>query len=261
MASSVANKTNPISKGEFKNQVISDYIAAYKSRQTSLTGRKEVLTGKAKFGIFGDGKEVAQVAMARYMQNGDFRAGYYRDQTIMFALGLSDVQKFFAQLYAHPSTEHEPSSAGRSMNGHFGTRMLDDNGNWLPQTDRINISSDISPTAGQMPRALGLAFASKVYKSNKDLHKETKFSKEGNEISWATIGNAFPMVAQDISFPSLENLVSLCRSLLDLYTLEAKASPRALGICPAVGDMSEDMLMRSVCGSQLPLSSSIRVPK
>lgn len=190
MASSVANKTNPISKGEFKNQVISDYIAAYKSRQTSLTGRKEVLTGKAKFGIFGDGKEVAQVAMARYMQNGDFRAGYYRDQTIMFALGLSDVQKFFAQLYAHPSNEHEPSSAGRSMNGHFGTRMLDDNGNWLPQTDRINISSDISPTAGQMPRALGLAFASKVYKSNKDLHKETKFSKEGNEISWATIGNA-----------------------------------------------------------------------
>jgi TPP-dependent pyruvate/acetoin dehydrogenase alpha subunit len=156
MASSVANKTNPISKDEFKNQVISDYITAYKSRQTSLTGRKEVLTGKAKFGIFGDGKEVAQVAMARYMQNGDFRAGYYRDQTIMFALGLSDVQKFFAQLYAHPSTEHEPSSAGRSMNGHFGTRMLDDDGNWLPQTDRINISSDISPTAGQMPRALGL---------------------------------------------------------------------------------------------------------
>ncbi|MGK0369517.1 MAG: TPP-dependent pyruvate/acetoin dehydrogenase alpha subunit, partial [Bacteroidia bacterium] len=190
MASSVANKTNPISKDEFKNQVISDYITAYKSRQTSLTGRKEVLTGKAKFGIFGDGKEVAQVAMARYMQNGDFRAGYYRDQTIMFALGLSDVQKFFAQLYAHPSTEHEPSSAGRSMNGHFGTRMLDDNGDWLTQTDRINISSDISPTAGQMPRALGLAFASKVYKSNKDLHKETKFSKEGNEISWATIGNA-----------------------------------------------------------------------
>ena len=191
MATDVAKQTSAsISKQEFTNQVKSDYITAYKSRQTSLIGRKEVLTGKAKFGIFGDGKEVAQVAMARYMQNGDFRAGYYRDQTVMFALGLSDVQKFFAQLYAHPSTEHEPSSAGRSMNGHFGTRMLDNDGNWLPQTDRINISSDISPTAGQMPRALGLAFASKVYKSNSDLHKNTNFSKKGNEVSWATIGNA-----------------------------------------------------------------------
>jgi len=191
MVTDVAKQSSAsISKQEFIDQVKSDYITAYKSRQTSLIGRKEVLTGKAKFGIFGDGKEVAQVAMARYMQNGDFRAGYYRDQTIMFALGLSDVQKFFAQLYAHPSTEHEPSSAGRSMNGHFGTRMLDDNGEWLPQTDRINISSDISPTAGQMPRALGLAFASKVYKSNKDLHQSTDFSKQGNEVAWATIGNA-----------------------------------------------------------------------
>ena len=191
MVTDVAKQSSAsISKQEFIDQVKSDYITAYKSRQTSLIGRKEVLTGKAKFGIFGDGKEIAQVAMARYMQDGDFRAGYYRDQTIMFALGLSDVQKFFAQLYAHPSTEHEPSSAGRSMNGHFGTRMLDDNGEWLPQTDRINISSDISPTAGQMPRALGLAFASKVYKFNKDLHQSTNFSKQGNEVAWATIGNA-----------------------------------------------------------------------
>jgi 2-oxoisovalerate dehydrogenase E1 component len=191
MALDVAKQTSTsISKQEFIDQVKSDYITAYRSRQTSLIGRKEVLTGKAKFGIFGDGKEVAQVAMARYMSNGDFRAGYYRDQTIMFALGLSDVQKFFAQLYAHPSVDHEPSSAGRSMNGHFGTRLLDNEGNWLPQTDRINISSDISPTAGQMPRALGLAFASKVYKSNKDLHQNTTFSKKGTEISWATIGNA-----------------------------------------------------------------------
>ncbi len=191
MVTDVAKQSSAsISKREFIDQVKSDYITAYKSRQTSLIGRKEVLTGKAKFGIFGDGKEIAQVAMARYMQDGDFRAGYYRDQTIMFALGLSDVQKFFAQLYAHPSTEHEPSSAGRSMNGHFGTRMLDDNGEWLPQTDRINISSDISPTAGQMPRALGLAFASKVYKFNKDLHQSTNFSKQGNEVAWATIGNA-----------------------------------------------------------------------
>jgi len=191
MATSVAKASKtPISKDDFKQQVIADYIPAYKSRQTSLTGRKEVLTGKAKFGIFGDGKEVAQVAMARYMANGDFRAGYYRDQTLMFALGLSDVQKFFAQLYAHPSAEHEPSSAGRSMNGHFGTRMLDDNGDWLPQTDRINISSDISPTAGQMPRVLGLAFASKIYKQNKNLHSKTDFSDKGNEIAWGTIGNA-----------------------------------------------------------------------
>ncbi len=179
-----------LSKDEFIQEVITDYIIAYKSRQTSLIGRKEVLTGKAKFGIFGDGKEVAQVAMARYMRNGDFRAGYYRDQTLMFALGLSDVQKFFAQLYAHPSAEHEPSSAGRSMNGHFGTRMLDDNGDWLKQTDRINISSDISPTAGQMPRVLGLAFASKVYKENENLHHKTDFSDQGNEIAWGTIGNA-----------------------------------------------------------------------
>ena len=191
MATSVAKTSNTqISKEEFKQQVVSDYITAYKSRQTSLIGRKEVLTGKAKFGIFGDGKEVAQVAMARFMAPGDFRAGYYRDQTIMFALGLSDEEKFFAQLYAHPSTEHEPSSTGRSMNGHFATRMLDDHGAWLPQTDRINVSSDISPTAAQMPRLLGLAFASKVYKQNTNLSHKTDFSNNGNEIAWGTIGNA-----------------------------------------------------------------------
>lgn len=155
-----------------------------------MIGRKEVLTGKAKFGIFGDGKEVAQVAMARFMEKGDFRAGYYRDQTLMFALGLSDVQKFFAQLYAHPSTEEEPASGGRSMNGHFATRMLDGEGQWLSQTDGINVSADISPTAGQMPRLLGLAFASKVYKENKSLHQHAKFSNKGAEIAWGTIGNA-----------------------------------------------------------------------
>jgi 2-oxoisovalerate dehydrogenase E1 component len=188
--SNTSASPDSLSKDEFIQEVITDYIIAYKSRQASLIGRKEVLTGKAKFGIFGDGKEVAQVAMARYMRNGDFRAGYYRDQTLMFALGLSNIQKFFAQLYAHPSVEHEPSSAGRSMNGHFGTRMLDDNGEWLKQTDRINISSDISPTAGQMPRVLGLAFASKVYKENENLHHKTDFSDKGNEIAWGTIGNA-----------------------------------------------------------------------
>ena len=189
MATQLAEQST-LSKSEFIDQVINDYRTAYSSRIASLIGRKEVLTGKAKFGIFGDGKEVAQVAMARFMENGDFRAGYYRDQTLMFALGLSDTQKFFAQLYAHPDKEQEPSSAGRSMNGHFSTRMLDDEGNWLKQTDRINISSDISPTASQMPRVLGLAFASKIYKSNKDLHANTNFSKQGNEIAWGTIGNA-----------------------------------------------------------------------
>lgn len=189
MATQLAEQST-LSKSEFIDQVINDYRTAYSSRIASLIGRKEVLTGKAKFGIFGDGKEIAQVAMARFMENGDFRAGYYRDQTLMFALGLSDTQKFFAQLYAHPDKEQEPSSAGRSMNGHFSTRMLDDEGNWLKQTDRINISSDISPTASQMPRVLGLAFASKIYKSNKDLHANTNFSKQGNEIAWGTIGNA-----------------------------------------------------------------------
>lgn len=149
MATQLAEQST-LSKSEFIDQVINDYRTAYSSRIASLIGRKEVLTGKAKFGIFGDGKEIAQVAMARFMENGDFRAGYYRDQTLMFALGLSDTQKFFAQLYAHPDKEQEPSSAGRSMNGHFSTRMLDDEGNWLKQTDRINISSDISPTASQM---------------------------------------------------------------------------------------------------------------
>ncbi|MBR9859938.1 transketolase [bacterium] len=189
MATEVAENKS-ISKDEFIAQVISDYTIAYKSRQASLIGRKEVLTGKAKFGIFGDGKEVAQVAMARYFAKGDFRAGYYRDQTLMFALGLSDVQKFFAQLYAHPSVEHEPASAGRSMNGHFGTRLLDEDGNWLSQTDRYNSSADISPTAGQMPRLLGLAFASKVYRENAEILNKPEFSVKGNEIAWGTIGNA-----------------------------------------------------------------------
>ena len=189
MATSVAENKS-ISKQEFKTAVLNDYLIAYKSRQASLIGRKEVLTGKAKFGIFGDGKEVAQVALAKYFAKGDFRSGYYRDQTMMFALGISDVQKFFAQLYAHPSLEAEPSSAGRSMNGHFGTRLLDENGNWLPQTDRYNSSADISPTAGQMPRLLGLAFASKVYRENSDILNKPEFSDKGREIAWGTIGNA-----------------------------------------------------------------------
>lgn len=179
-----------ISKEAFREEVLRDYSIAYASRQASLIGRKEVLTGKAKFGIFGDGKEVAQLAMAKVFRDGDFRAGYYRDQTFMFAKGMSDVRGFFAQLYAHPDGEIEPASAGRSMNGHFGTRLLDHEGNWLPQTNRPNSSADISPTAGQMPRLLGLAFASKIYRQNQDLHAFTDFSHQGNEIAFGTIGNA-----------------------------------------------------------------------
>lgn len=179
-----------LTREEFRRQVINDYRVAFESRQASLIGRKEVLTGKAKFGIFGDGKEVAQVAMAKVFQNGDWRSGYYRDQTFMFAKGMSHVRAFFAQLYADPDTEREPASGGRSMNGHFATRLLDENGNWLPQTDRPNCSADISPTAGQMPRLLGLAVASKLYRENPDLHAFTDFSVKGNEIAFGTIGNA-----------------------------------------------------------------------
>lgn len=182
--------TQSISKEEFKAAVINDYRVAFKSRHASLIGRKEVLTGKAKFGIFGDGKEVAQVAMAKFFEKGDFRSGYYRDQTFMFAKGMSNLQSYFAQLYAHPSVEAEPASAGRSMNGHFATRLLDDQGEWLSQTDRYNSSADISPTAGQMPRLLGLAWASKLYRNNPELKDTPDFSVNGNEIAWGTIGNA-----------------------------------------------------------------------
>ena len=179
-----------MSKEAFVQEVLNDYRIAFESRQASLIGRKEVLTGKAKFGIFGDGKEIAQIAMAKVFQHGDWRSGYYRDQTFMFAKGISSVHAFFAQLYAIPDTEKEPASGGRSMNGHFATRLLDDQGNWLPQTDRFNSSADISPTAGQMPRLLGLAVASKLYRQNPDLHAFSDFSNKGNEIAFGTIGNA-----------------------------------------------------------------------
>ena len=179
-----------MSKEAFVQEVLNDYRIAFESRQASLIGRKEVLTGKAKFGIFGDGKEIAQIAMAKVFQHGDWRSGYYRDQTFMFAKGISSVHAFFAQLYAIPDTEKEPASGGRSMNGHFATRLLDDQGNWLTQTDRYNSSADISPTAGQMPRLLGLAVASKLYRQNPDLHAFSDFSNKGNEIAFGTIGNA-----------------------------------------------------------------------
>ncbi len=185
-----ANAPAALTREDFRKQVLHDFRMACESRQASLLGRKEVLTGKAKFGIFGDGKEVAQIAMAKVFQNGDWRSGYYRDQTFMFARGMSTVQQFFAQLYADPNTDREPASGGRSMNGHFATRLLDEQGNWLPQTDRPNCSADISPTAGQMPRLLGLALASKLYRENPALHAYTDFSLKGNEIAFGTIGNA-----------------------------------------------------------------------
>jgi 2-oxoisovalerate dehydrogenase E1 component len=190
MSHSTAKDKQNMDFEAFKTEVINDYKLAYESRQASLLGRKEVLTGKAKFGIFGDGKEVAQLAMAKAFQKGDYRSGYYRDQTFMFATGMNTIQQFFAQLYAHTDIEAEPNSAGRSMNGHFGSRMLDENGHWLPQTDRYNSTSDISPTAGQMPRLLGLALASKLYKQNTELHQYTDFSNKGNEVAFGTIGNA-----------------------------------------------------------------------
>ncbi|MEY2719912.1 MAG: hypothetical protein RLZZ273_1278 [Bacteroidota bacterium] len=176
--------------GLSKADIISDYRIAVLSRQASLLGRKEVLTGKAKFGIFGDGKEIAQLAMARAFQPGDWRSGYYRDQTFMFATGESDVQKFFAQLYAHTDIEAEPASAGRSMNGHFGTRLLRDDGTWLPQVARKNVSADVSPTGSQMPRLVGLAYASRLYREVEVLQSLTEFSSNGNEVAFGTIGNA-----------------------------------------------------------------------
>jgi pyruvate/2-oxoglutarate/acetoin dehydrogenase E1 component/TPP-dependent pyruvate/acetoin dehydrogenase alpha subunit len=176
---------------EFKQSVLDDYRLAVASREASLIGRREVLTGKAKFGIFGDGKELAQIAVAKCFKPGDIRCGYYRDQTLMFATGMSDVQKFFAQLYADMDTEREPSSAGRMMNGHYGTRWLDDNGEWKTLTDKPQSSSDISPTAGQMVRALGLAYASKMYRNVEELQQGfEKFSKNGNEVVFCTIGDA-----------------------------------------------------------------------
>jgi len=179
-----------LSKEEFKKIILDDYKLANVSRETSLLGRREVLTGKAKFGIFGDGKEGPQLAMARFFQNGDFRSGYYRDQTFMMAIGQLTVQQFFAQLYAHPNVNDEPSSGGRSMNGHYATRSLDENGAWKALKDMKNSSADISPTAGQMPRLLGLAQASKIYRNNELLPKDNLFSRGGNEVAFGTIGDS-----------------------------------------------------------------------
>ncbi len=171
-------------------EILADYRLAVESREASLIGRREVFMGKAKFGIFGDGKELAQIAMAKVFRNGDFRSGYYRDQTFMFAIGELTVQQFFAQLYAHTSLAADPSTAGRLMTGHFGTRTLDDFGMFRDLTSLKNSSADISPTAGQMPRLLGLAYASKLFRENAELKSYASYSNNGDEIAFGTIGNA-----------------------------------------------------------------------
>ncbi len=184
------NKKTDTNFEHYKKEVIADYKLAVESREASLLGRKEVLTGKAKFGIFGDGKEIAQIAMAKVFKNGDFRSGYYRDQTFAFATGMFTVKEWFAQLYADTDVEHDPASAGRMMNSHFATRSLDKKGNWKNLMEIKNSSPDISPTAGQMQRLLGLAYASKLYRNNKELHEMTDFTDKGNEVAFGTIGNA-----------------------------------------------------------------------
>lgn len=179
-----------LSFDRFRGEVLNDYKIACISREVSLVARKEVLTGKAKFGIFGDGKELAQVAMAKFFQTGDFRSGYYRDQTFMFAIGLATVEQFFSQLFADPDINNDPFSAGRQMNAHFATPFVDENGEWLDLANRKNISSDIAPTAGQMPRALGLALASKSFRTVDELKQFKDLSDQGNEVCFVTVGDA-----------------------------------------------------------------------
>lgn len=195
------SNTKNLSFNDFKNEVLNDYKVARISRECSLLGRREVLTGKAKFGIFGDGKEVPQLAMAKAFKNGDFRSGYYRDQTFMMSTGELNAQQFFAGLYAHTDIQIEPMSAGRQMGGHFSTHSIDDNGNWKNLTLQKNSSSDISPTAAQMPRLVGLAQASKAYRNIEALNKKSHFSVNGNEVAWGTIGNA--STSEGIFFESI----------------------------------------------------------
>ena len=185
-----AEKTATDSLPLDKVEIIQDYRLAYQSRQASLIGHREVLSGKAKFGIFGDGKELANIALGRVFRKGDWRSGYYRDQTWMAMLGIMSLQQMFAQLYAHADLQAEPNTQGRGMNAHFASRLLNPDGSWRDQTDAYNTTSDVSPTGTQMPRAVGLAYASVVYRKLQELHKYTQFSHNGDEVTFATIGNA-----------------------------------------------------------------------
>jgi 2-oxoisovalerate dehydrogenase E1 component len=191
-AKSNISEVDVMTPQELKSEILNDFKIANESRQASLLGRREVLTGKAKFGIFGDGKEMPQIALAKQFQNGDFRSGYYRDQTWMMAAGTLSLEEFFSQLYANTDPMAEPNSSGRQMNCHFSTHSLDEDGNWRNLMNQKNSSSDISPTAGQMPRLLGLGLASKFYRNNKNLQTTEfeKFSDKGNEIAFGSIGDA-----------------------------------------------------------------------
>ena len=190
MSEKIAATNHKLSYQEFKKEILHDYKIAVMSRECSLLGRREVLTGKAKFGIFGDGKEVPQLAMAKAFRNGDWRSGYYRDQTFMMAINELTPEQFFAGLYAHADIKAEPYAAGRQMGGHFATHTLNEDGTWKNQLEHKNVSADLSPTASQMPRLLGLAQASKIYRNLDDFKNAKHFSDKGNEIAWGTIGNA-----------------------------------------------------------------------
>ena len=190
MTEKFAEETQKLSYQEFKKEILHDYTTIVTSRECSILGRREVLTGKAKFGIFGGGKEVPQLAMAKAFKNGDWRSGYYRDQTFMMAIDALSPEQFFAGLYAHTDIKAEPNAAGRQMGGHFASHTLNDNGTWMNHLQQKNVSADISPTAGQMPRLLGLAQASKMYRNIDELKGVNSFSDNGNEIAWGTIGNA-----------------------------------------------------------------------
>src|SRR5688572_21924714 len=179
-----------LSFDRFRDEVLKDYRLICESRQASLLGRREVLTGKAKFGIFGDGKEVAQIAAAKFFQPGDFLSGYYRDQTLAFASGQATMEEFFSQLYADPDTGNEPHSSGRQMNSHFATAMIDENGEWLDIANRKNIAAGMAPTAAQLPRSLGLALASKLFRHSGVLQNLIHLSDNGNEVCFCTIGDA-----------------------------------------------------------------------
>ena len=208
MAQTETKAEKEITIDELKTEILNDYRLASFSREISLMGRREVLTGKAKFGILGDGKEVAQIALAKQWQPGDWRSGYYRDQTMMMAAGLLTGEQFFAQLYADADVEREPASAGRMMNGHYSTRSLDEKGNWKNLAEQVNSSPDISPTAGQMPRLLGLGLASKFYRNNPELKDKKQFSNAGNEVAFGTIGDAS---TSEGMFWEAMNAAVLCR--------------------------------------------------
>jgi len=185
-----ATLNQKVEKSEVKDMVLNDFRIMMESREASLMGRREVLTGKAKFGIFGDGKELAQLCLAKQFMDGDYRSGYYRDQTILLALGEVTLQQYYAQLFSDTNIEHEPHSAGRQMNCHYGSRFINDDGTWKDMTKMKITTTDLSPTAAQMPRIMGLAMASKLFRENKDLHEFKTLSDNGNEIVFGTIGDS-----------------------------------------------------------------------